>query len=64
LSVAALNFVLNLWLIPAYGWIGAAWSSLASDGLLAVLNSLLLLWIWSRTSHQEPSTLAESKAYS
>jgi O-antigen/teichoic acid export membrane protein len=64
LSVAALNFVLNLWWIPVYGWIGAAWSSLASDGLLAILNTVLLLWIWNRTSHQEPSTLAESKVYS
>jgi O-antigen/teichoic acid export membrane protein len=63
LTVAALNFGLNLWWIPIYGWIGAAWSSLASDGLLAVLNSLLLLWTWNRTSHQEPSTLAESEVY-
>jgi len=64
LTVAALNFVLNLWWIPVYGWIGAAWSSLASDGLLAVLNTVLLLWIWNKTSHHEPSTLAESKVYS
>jgi len=64
LTVAALNFVLNLWWIPVYGWIGAAWSSVASDGLLAVLNSLLLLWTWNRRSHREPSTMAESKVYS
>jgi O-antigen/teichoic acid export membrane protein len=64
LIVAAINFVLNLWWIPVYGWIGAAWSSLASDGLLAVLNSLLLFLAWYRTSHQEPRTLAESKVYS
>jgi len=31
-----LNILLNLWLIPAYSWRGAAWSSLASDGLLAI----------------------------
>ena len=64
LIVAALNFALNLWWIPVYGWIGAAWSSLASDGLLAVLNSLLLFFTWYRTSHQEPRALAESKVYS
>jgi O-antigen/teichoic acid export membrane protein len=64
LIVAALNFLLNLWWIPGYGWIGAAWSSVASDGLLAVLNSVLLLWIWNRTSHQESNTLAESEVYS
>jgi O-antigen/teichoic acid export membrane protein len=39
-SVALFNILINLWLIPAYGWRGAAWSSLASDGLLA-----LVLWI-------------------
>ena len=34
-GVAGFNVLLNLWLIPAYSWRGAAWSSLASDGLLA-----------------------------
>jgi len=33
--VAAFNILVNLWIIPAYSWRGAAWSSLASDGLLA-----------------------------
>ena len=35
IAVAGFNVLLNLWLIPAYSWRGAAWSSLASDGLLA-----------------------------
>ncbi len=35
---AAFNFGLNLWLIPRYGWVGAAWSSLATDGSLGVTN--------------------------
>jgi O-antigen/teichoic acid export membrane protein len=39
-GVAVFNILLNLWLIPAYSWRGAAWSSLASDGLLAAS-----LWI-------------------
>jgi O-antigen/teichoic acid export membrane protein len=39
-GIAVFNTLINLWLIPAYGWRGAAWSSLASDGLLA-----LTLWI-------------------
>jgi len=30
LSAAGLNFGLNLWLIPAYSWHGAAWASLCS----------------------------------
>lgn len=34
-SVAIFNVLINLWLIPAYSWRGAAWSSIASDGLLA-----------------------------
>jgi O-antigen/teichoic acid export membrane protein len=33
-GVAAFNVLLNLWVIPAYSWRGAAWSSIASDGLL------------------------------
>jgi O-antigen/teichoic acid export membrane protein len=37
-ALASFNFGVNLYLIPHYGWRGAAWSSLATDGLLAVLN--------------------------
>jgi O-antigen/teichoic acid export membrane protein len=36
ICVAVVNVLLNLWLIPNHSWRGAAWSSLASDGLLAV----------------------------
>ena len=36
IGVAAFNVLINLWVIPAYGWRGAAWSSIASDGLLAL----------------------------
>ena len=35
-AVAVFNVLINLWLIPAYGWRGAAFSSLLSDALLAV----------------------------
>lgn len=38
--VAIFNVLVNLWLIPLYSWKGAAWSSLASDGLL-----MLGLWV-------------------
>ena len=37
-----LNVALNLWLIPRYSWRGAAWSSLATDGLLAIANCAAL----------------------
>ena len=43
IGVAIFNVLINLWIIPAYGWRGAAWSSLASDGLLA-------LSMWSAVS--------------
>lgn len=36
-AVAVFNVLINLWIIPGYGWRGAAWSSLASDGLLVIL---------------------------
>ncbi|MBX6361872.1 MAG: oligosaccharide flippase family protein [Acidobacterium ailaaui] len=42
ISAAGLNLGLNLWLIPIYGWRGAAWSSLATDGSLGVMNWLLV----------------------
>jgi O-antigen/teichoic acid export membrane protein len=33
-GVAIFNVLINFWLIPQYSWRGAAWASLASDGLL------------------------------
>jgi len=42
MAVVALNFGLNLWLIPKYGWHGAAWSSLVTDGALGALNWSIL----------------------
>lgn len=49
-TVATLNFIVNLYLIPHYGWIGAAWSSLATDGLLAALNWTVLLAVYSQAT--------------
>jgi O-antigen/teichoic acid export membrane protein len=45
---ACLNFGTNLYLIPVYGWLGATWSSLATDGALAILNWMLLMRTTSR----------------
>jgi O-antigen/teichoic acid export membrane protein len=39
-GIAVVNVILNLLILPKYGWLGAAWTSLASDGLLVVS-----LWI-------------------
>jgi O-antigen/teichoic acid export membrane protein len=33
-GVAMFNILINLWIIPAYSWRGAAWSSIASDAVL------------------------------
>jgi O-antigen/teichoic acid export membrane protein len=39
-SIAIVNIVLNLLVLPKYGWLGATWTSLASDGLLVAF-----LWL-------------------
>jgi O-antigen/teichoic acid export membrane protein len=44
-TAAAFNFGVNLYLIPHFGWLGAAWSSLATDGLLGAFNWAFLLAI-------------------
>jgi len=48
LTAAIVNFLLNLWLIPEYGWHGAAWSSLATDGALSAMNWGMLVIITKR----------------
>jgi O-antigen/teichoic acid export membrane protein len=44
-GASALNLLLNLWLIPRYGWLGAAWSSLVTDGGLGVANWFILQYL-------------------
>ena len=56
IGVAAFNVLINLWIIPAYGWRGAAWSSIASDGLLA----LSLWFIVTRLHGRERPTCSSS----
>jgi len=46
-GVAMFNVLINLWLIPAYSWRGAAWSSIASDALL-VCGTSAAIYILSR----------------
>jgi O-antigen/teichoic acid export membrane protein len=53
--VAGANFGLNLWYIPAYGWRGAAWTSLLADGLLAVLNLGILLFLCRASAEIVPA---------
>lgn len=54
--VAVFNVVLNLWLIPAYGWRGAAWSSVGSDALLVLMLCLALLLISASSRNTRPVT--------
>jgi O-antigen/teichoic acid export membrane protein len=50
LTAAITNFLLNLWLIPVHGWLGAAWASLATDGCLAAMNSSALWYVCSKVT--------------
>jgi O-antigen/teichoic acid export membrane protein len=50
IAIVVVNVFLNLWLIPEYSWRGAAWASLASDGLLLVFLWLGLQIIVARTA--------------
>ncbi|MGA8035435.1 MAG: flippase [Candidatus Acidiferrales bacterium] len=49
-AVAVFNVLLNLWLIPAYSWRGAAWSSLASDAALAITMYICLMFVLAKES--------------
>lgn len=55
LGVAIFNVLINLWVIPAYSWRGAAWSSIASDTLLVcgMGTAVLVLYRRSRASAVE-----------
>ena len=54
-TAALLNIGLNLLWIPRYGWRGAAWSTLASDSLIAVLNITILLVLSQIIPKDKPS---------
>jgi O-antigen/teichoic acid export membrane protein len=42
-SIAAIgNLLLNLYLVPRYSWLGAAWASLATDASLGIMNWVAL----------------------
>lgn len=56
--VAGMNFGLNLWLIPIFSWKGAAMASIASDGLLAILNWSLLFYLLRKERLSGKQTVA------
>jgi O-antigen/teichoic acid export membrane protein len=50
-SIAAIgNLLLNLYLVPRYSWLGAAWASLATDGTLGVMNWLAIIFLSKRSA--------------
>ncbi len=51
--VAVFNVILNLWLIRAFSWRGAAWSSVLTDTLLMVALYLIIRWHLRRESQAE-----------
>jgi O-antigen/teichoic acid export membrane protein len=57
--VAAVNVLVNLWIIPAYSWRGAAWSSLGCDGLLACLYLVALVSLSRRQERRSQLVAAE-----
>jgi O-antigen/teichoic acid export membrane protein len=61
--VAAFNVLINIWIIPAYSWRGAAWSSIASDALLVCGVGAAVL-ILSRRSRPVASEVVASAEFS
>jgi O-antigen/teichoic acid export membrane protein len=57
LGAALLNFGLNLFLIPAHGWLGAAWASLVTDGALCLANAALLRFCILKFSKTQKSAV-------
>jgi O-antigen/teichoic acid export membrane protein len=52
-AVAVVNVGLNIWWIPKLGWMGAAKSSLISDGLLAVVTVVVVV-LFLRQFEKQP----------
>ena len=57
ITAVAINFVLNLWLIPKHGWHGSAWASLATDGALGIINWSVLEWAVGRPALLTPTVV-------
>ncbi len=55
---AAANFGMNLYLIPRYSWLGAAWASLLTDGSLGLMNWAVLLTLVQRGKRSSGSNSA------
>ena len=60
IGVGVLNVCLNLFLIPAHSWVGAAWASIASDGALAVSLWVILYALVRRAAEPLPAPAVAS----
>ena len=56
-TVAGLNLILDVWLIPSHGWLGAAWASLATDAVLALVCYTAIKSIISRALRKEEQNI-------
>jgi len=59
--VAIFNVAINFWLIPIWGWRGAAWASLAADGLLVIVLQLAI-WFYLAAEAKIPGFSAKTQA--
>jgi O-antigen/teichoic acid export membrane protein len=50
-SAAVFNVCINIWIIPAYSWRGAAWSSIATDSLLLAAYATVMFVLFRRSQH-------------
>lgn len=58
-GAALLNIGLNLWLIPLYSWKGAAWATLASDGVKLVLLWSMVGVLYRASQNADPKVPSE-----
>jgi O-antigen/teichoic acid export membrane protein len=59
-AVAGFNVIINFWLIRAFAWRGAAWSSLMTDSLLAVLLYMIIRWHLRRENAARGTTAPQA----
>jgi O-antigen/teichoic acid export membrane protein len=57
--VAVFNVLINLWIIRAFSWRGAAWSSLMTDGLLVILLYMIIRWHLRRERVADGATIPQ-----
>jgi O-antigen/teichoic acid export membrane protein len=50
-GAAVFNVCINMWIIPAYSWRGAAWSSIATDTLLLSAFATAAVGLARRSQH-------------